>query len=234
MIRADEKRELLGRGLLFSRLAPEEIDEIASLAVTRRYDKEQVIFTKGEPSNRLFAVLRGRVRVVTYSDEGNELVFRIIEPGEVFGEIGLLDGKERTATAIAHEASEIDVIDRKSFLRLLERHPGLTIKLLSAFAGRLRTTSELLEDTLFLNVPARLAKKLLELADSYGRETPEGTRIGISLPQHLLGHLIGTSRVSVNQQLGLWRERGWIRVERSTVTLVARDELQGVADRSDD
>jgi CRP-like cAMP-binding protein len=234
VIRAEERREILRRGVLFSQLSPQEIDEVARLAVTRRFDPEQLIFTKGSPPDRIFTVLQGRVRVVTYSDEGNELIFRFIEPGEVFGEIGLLDGKERTATAIAHDASALDVIQRARFMGLLERRPALTIKLLSALAGRLRTTSELLEDTLFLNVPARLAKKLLELADSYGRETPQGTRIEMALPQHLIGNLIGTSRVSVNQQLGIWKECGWIRLERSRVTLLDREQLEQVAARLDE
>ena len=99
-----------------------------------------------------------------------------------------------------------------------------------AVDSRLRATTALLEDTLFLNVPARLAKKLLELADVYGTETERGTRIELRLPQELLGNLVGTSRVSVNQQLVGWRERGWVEVESSFVTVLDAQALARVAD----
>lgn len=226
-------REVLSGSFLFAKLEEKDLDALLELSARKKLDAEQVVFTRKSPADRLYAVVSGRVRVVSYSDSGNEIIFRILEPGDVFGEIGVLDGEARTATAIASETSELLVVERGRFLRFLEKQPKLALDLLSAMAGRLRTTTRLLEDTLFLNVPARLARKLLDLAETYGKETPAGTRIEMKLPQEVIGNLIGTSRVSVNQQMKIWKERGWISVERSFVTLIEGAQLERVAEDGD-
>jgi len=234
MSRAADARAILSRSFLFSKLSERELDELISLGMPRKIAREQVIFTRGSPSDRMFAVLQGRVRVVSYSDTGNEIIFRILEPGEVFGEIGVLDEGERTATAIATDACELLVLERKALLARLLRSPELALKLLAALAGRLRTTTELLEDLLFLNVPVRLAKKLLALAQTHGRDVGSGRHIEMRLTQEVLGNLIGTSRVSINQQMRAWKERGLIDMERGSVTLLDLDSLELIAEGAEE
>jgi CRP-like cAMP-binding protein len=225
----DADRAILARSFLFSELSEREIDELISLAVWRRFDAEEVIVTRGTPSDRLFALLRGRVRVVRMSAAGNEIVLRMIDPGEVIGEIGVLDGGERSATAIASEPSELLVLQRNALLARLRNTPELYLKLLTALAGRLRDTDEQLADLAFLNVPPRLAKKLLSLAKSYGRPVEAGVRIELHLTQEALGNHVGTTRVSVSQQICAWRKRGLIEMKGGSVTLCDVAELERIA-----
>ena len=111
----------------------------------------------------------------------------------------------------------------------MARNADFAMKLLAAMAARLRTTTDLLEDLIFLNVPARLAKRLLDLAKIYGREDGSSIRIEIKLSQEALGNLIGTSRVSVNQQLGAWKSQGLVSVDKSIVTLLEPTRIEEIA-----
>jgi len=152
----DAIRGIFKGSFLFSKLGDRELDELIALGSYRRFDRDQVIFSRGASSEKLYAVLLGRIRIIAYSDDGNEIILRMIGASEVFGEIGVLDGGERTATAIASEKTEVLVVERKTILTLIEKNPTLAIKFLSAVAGRLRTTTEQLEDLDFLDVPTRL------------------------------------------------------------------------------
>ncbi|HXH27690.1 MAG TPA: Crp/Fnr family transcriptional regulator, partial [Candidatus Polarisedimenticolia bacterium] len=120
-------------------------------------------------------------------------------------------------------------LDRRDFLPFLERHPRVAIRLAELLAARLRTLSELTEDSLLLALRARLAKKLVALAGRYGRATPEGTRIEIDLSQGALGEMVGTSRESINKQLGSWSRQGLVKSERGRITVRDMDELKALA-----
>jgi CRP-like cAMP-binding protein len=145
------------------------------------------------------------------------------------GEVALLDGGPRTATVSTLTVCDFLVIGRQDLLKLLEAEPGVAIRLLAACATRLRHTSELVEELVFLALPARLARKLLQLAQSYGSNTGRGIHIGLKLSQRELGELVGSSRESVNRQLGLWEEAGVLRYERGTVTLLDTTALTRLA-----
>ena len=229
-----ERRAVFRNSPLFEGLNDRDLDQLLALGGSRRFAKEQVVFLRESQPDALYAVLTGQVRAVTNSLSGSELILRLIDPGEVFGEVGLLDGSPRTATTIASADSELFVIEGKRFRAFLSARPGLCLQLLAALARRLRSTSQQLEDVQFREVPARLARKLLELAESYGRSTPDGTRIERPLPQQVLGNLIGASRVSVNQTLRAWAADGLVEVGRSRLTLLDLDRLQDVADELDD
>jgi CRP-like cAMP-binding protein len=159
---------------------------------------------KGDAAAGMFAVTRGRVRIVSNSAEGKEVILRVLEPGEIFGEIAMLDGGERTADAVAEGDTELMYVGRAEFMSFLEGNPRLCIDLLELVCGRLRSTSEQLEDFSFLDLRARLAKRLLQLAAEHGEETPEGTHIAMPLSQQTLAAMMGTSREAVNKQLRQW------------------------------
>ncbi|WP_445681303.1 Crp/Fnr family transcriptional regulator [Radicibacter daui] len=224
------KKDLLLRHYLFQDLPEDVIDRLLAMTVTRHVHAGETIFLKGDEGDTLYGVLSGKVRISVSSPTGKAVVFNIMETGDVFGEIALLDGLERTADAIAMEAGDLLMILRRDFMGLLEREPRLSIHLLKLLCERLRWTSDQIEDAVFLSLPARLAKKLISLADIYGEENDEGIRIGLDLPQHELGHMMSTSRESINKHLQAWRRAGLIDLHRKSIIIKNRQALQEVID----
>ena len=215
-----DKRQLLRQSLLFAEFAPPELDKLVQFAKLRSFKSREVIFNQGEPGRHMFIVITGTIRISILSEEGKEMTLGTLGPGDVFGEIALLDGKERTATVTAITACECLVLERQEFIPFLELHPQAAIKLLTALSARLRMTNEIIADTLFLNLPPRLAKKLLYLAKIHGQQTPQGLRINIKLSQQELGNLVATSRESINKQLRAWQEEGLLRLEHGYITIL--------------
>jgi CRP-like cAMP-binding protein len=224
-----ERRQLLANSFLFSQLEPSHLDEMLIAARTKRAKAREVIFHRGDEGSHVYAIVRGRLKVVVPSTDGKEMVVAILEPGEVFGEMALLEGSDRTATVTAIEDSELLVLGRREFIPILERHPKVAIRLLAALSGRLRQVNALVGDTLFLNLPARLAKKLLSLARRFGQPAGRGIRIALKLSQTDLGNLVGTSRESINKQIRQWEEEGLIRMEQGSVVIADPDQLEALS-----
>lgn len=221
--------QLLARVSFLQDLDRRDREALLSLATTIRYEPRDAVVRKGDIGTQLFGILRGRVKAVTSSPEGRELTLSIMGPGEVFGEIALLDNAERSATIVVLDECELLCIRRADFLRYLERHPRVAIKLLGALASQMRRLTRMVEDTVFLNLPIRLARKLLDLADQYGRRTAGGVRIELRLPQQELADMVGTSRESINKQMRAWSDEGIIVVERTRITIARRDQLEVLA-----
>ena len=161
-------RQVLRRSRLFARLGDSEIDAILAHATVARQAEGDHIFAKGDPGNSMMAVLRGRVMISSPSPDGRQVVLTVMREGDVFGEIALLDGNERTADATAMVDCELLVVPRRSLLALLERRPDLCIDLLIVLCERLRRTNEQVEDLAFLDLEARIAKVLVRLAEENG------------------------------------------------------------------
>jgi CRP/FNR family transcriptional regulator, cyclic AMP receptor protein len=222
-------RALLEGHYLFGQLAAEDLDGLLAHARMERYRTGQTIFLKGSAGTGMMAVVSGRVRISTPSLDGRELVLNMIHEGEVFGELALLDGKERTADASAAVDCELLVLERRDLLPFLEKHPGVALRLLAIVTGRLRQTTEQVEDVAFLGLESRLAKQLLRLATRHGRRSAGGEiTIDAKLSQRELGQMIGLSRESINKQLSAWQREGFVRVEEGTITLLDPDELRRV------
>ena len=178
----------------------------------KRLKRGELLFRKGDEGSNAYIVASGKLKVITAGDDGREFVFHILEPGEVVGEIALLDRSPRSATVEAMEDSELLVIQRRELLPFLRSHPEVAVKMLGQLGGLVRGLSEQLQDTVFLGLQNRLAKKLLALAQSFGQETPNGTRIELKLSQQQLGELLGTTRESINKQMRQWTHEGLVRV----------------------
>ncbi len=224
-----ERRAMLARAPLFARLDEAELDALLDTTHTKSLEAREELFHKGDPGSQVYLILRGRLKAITTSAEGDDVVFSIMGPGELFGELGLLAGGTRTATIQALDRSELLVLDRREFLPFLRAHPDVAIKLLEVLARRARSISEMIEDTHFLNLPARLAKKLLNLAARYGVDTEGGVRIELRLSQTELGDLVATTRESVNKQIRAWTEGGVLSMDRGIVTIHRRGELESLA-----
>jgi CRP-like cAMP-binding protein len=226
---AERRRELLQRVPLFAGLAEDRLTALAAVSTTRRLAAREELFHKGDPASQVYVVSSGRLKVYTTSREGDEVLFAILDEGEVIGELPLLTGGRRTASVATLEASELLVLDRRDFLRYLREQPGVAVELMVVLAERLVRSSEFAEDALFLSLPARLAKKLLLLCDRYGSQTSDGIHIGIKLSQGELADLVGTTRESVNKQVRAWTEEGTLRMHRGEIVVLRPEALERLA-----
>ena len=223
------KRELLAKLPLFAGLGPRELDALAAVARSKSLAAREELFHKGDPGREVYAVVEGTLKVLTTSDEGDDVVFNLLGPGELFGEIAALCDAERSASVIAFSRCELLALERRELLAFLRAHPEASLSLLSVLAERVRRLSQLVEDTLFLNLPVRLAKKLVEYAARHGEATPEGTRIALRLSQGEWGDLVGATRESVNKQMRAWTDQGLIRMDRGCVVIRRPDALEALA-----
>lgn len=222
-------KSILSQHFLLKHLPLEDLERLAQLSTTRRLQPGESVFMKGDPGNSMMAVLAGRVRICAYSAGGREVVLNVINAGEIFGEIAMIDGGERTADAFAMEATELLVLSRRDFMPFLERNPSVCVKLLEVMCRRLRWASEQLEDVNFLDLRSRLAKRLLHLAD---HQPDGGKNPGVRISQHMLASMIGTSREAVNKQLRFWEEEGVIDVRRGSITVLSRERLAEIVEDS--
>lgn len=210
-------RTVVERDSLFRGLPKATVERIAALGVRRLYGEGSVIFMRGDPGDSLCGVVSGRVLISASRPGGKEVFLNVIGPGESFGEIALLDGMTRTATATAMTRTELTIIRRDQFLPLLRTEPQLASHLIQLLCTRVRWTAQLMEDSALLSVPARIAKRLLSLAQLQGRETAGGIRLNIS--QEELAQFLGVSRQIVNQHLQVWKADGWIQSGRGNITV---------------
>jgi CRP/FNR family transcriptional regulator, cyclic AMP receptor protein len=226
----DAKRAALLGSPLFDAMRPAELDEILKLASERRFRRGQTIFQRGDNGSSLMAVLRGRVRISSISGDGKEVTLNVISPGEIFGEIALLDGEPRSADASAIEETTLLVVERRHFLPFLRQNEDLFLRLLAVLCSRLRRTSTALEEIALFDLPIRLARVLLKLGEDYGRAGPGGTRIDLKLSQRDLSNLVAASRESVNKQLRAWREHNVVDLEGGFIVLRRPAELHRLTD----
>jgi CRP/FNR family cyclic AMP-dependent transcriptional regulator len=225
-----DKRALLRDHPLFGALGPEVLERLSAHAIPKKFSQGATIFTKGDPGTSLFAVSQGTVKISASSADGRDAVFNLVTEGAIFGEIALLDGRPRTADAIAVTDCELMVIERRDFVPLVESNPDVALKLIEMLCARLRQTTAQLEDIMFLDLPGRLARTLLRLAE--GATSPQQGRI--VLTQREIGQIIGMSRESTNKQLRSWERRKWIKLERGGIVLLARDALATIANTVED
>jgi CRP/FNR family cyclic AMP-dependent transcriptional regulator len=223
---ASDRLALLRDNALFADLDQAAVERLASYMTRRWIPRGTTIFSKGDPGNGLMGVLSGMVKISVMSADGREAVLNIIQPGEVFGEIALLDGRPRTADATAMSDCEIMAIERREFVPFLRSQPDIALRLIEILCARLRRTSEQVEDVMLLDLPSRLAKALLQLADKVA--TPDSRR-KVAITQREISQIIGMSRESTNKQLRAWARRKWIRLERGGVAVLDPSALAQVA-----
>ena len=227
-----DRRALLAQHFLLAQLDDASLDSLLAVASERQFTNSQVIFQKGDPGTSMMAVLKGRVRISAYSEDGREIILNMIEPGQLFGEIALLDGKERSADATAMGKTTLLVLDRRDFVPFLEQNPKIAIRLFDVLCDRVRQTSEMVESIAFLDFGARLAKLLLQMAQNYGQENDQGLLINLRISQADLGNLIASTRESVNRQLNAWAHDEIIALDHGRIVILDRETLQLTAQSS--
>ena len=213
------QRQVLRRSPLFVRLGDEETDAILAHARVAKYAAGDQIVVKGDPGDSMMAVLNGRVSISVPSPDGRQVVLSVLRDGDIFGEIALLDGKERTADVNALTDCEILIVPRRSLWSLLEHRPDVCIELMLVLCERLRHTNQQVEDLAFLDLKARIAKVLLRLAGESGAGKMQIEPVAVRISQSALGELVGGSRESVNKLLHVWKQSGIVSVEKGAIVI---------------
>ena len=221
-----DKLALLRDHALFGQLPPHVIEHLGSYMRKRTLARGENIFSKGDLGSGLMGVLSGSVKISVPSADGRDIVFRIIHPGEIFGEIALLDGRPRTADATVMTDCELMVIERRDFIPFLRSQPDLMMQIVEILCSRLRWTTEQVQDVSFLDLPTRLAKALLRLVRENEGAVGDGQ---LTITQRELSQVIGRSRESTNKQLRIWAKQGWVRLQRGAVTVLQPEKLVEVA-----
>lgn len=211
---------------LFNSLQDSDVEALASTVRIKTLKPGQTLFHKGDEGTALYIVKQGTIKIVLPSRIGDEIIVTIITDGDFFGEMALLDGEPRSADAIAIDASQVLILRRQDFLHFLQSNVNAIKAILSLLSKRLRSTDEMLEDTCFLSISVRLAKKLVELAQSHGREADDGIHIELSLTQKELGDMIGATRESINKELRGMREKKLIQTHGNKIQIMDMEKLK--------
>jgi CRP-like cAMP-binding protein len=226
---AAARRNALSKAQIFQSLEPAAIDAVLARAAVRRINRNEVIRRRGDPGTGMAIIVSGRVRISLMSEDGREVTLTMLGPGEVLGEMTLLDGSECSADATAQEDCTLLTIERVQFLRLLKANPDLCLQLMAILFQRLRRANAALEDMALLDLPTRLGRLLIRLAADYGVRGPRGTRIELKMSQKDLSSLAGGSREKVNRQLRLWEDEQVIGKENGRL-LIIKPHLLAPAD----
>lgn len=195
----------------FRDLPPIVIESLARLCALRALKSGATLFQKGDPADALYGVRRGQIGIETGTRDGQRFTLAFLGPGDLFGEIAVLDGKGRTADAVATQPTELFALRRSDLLGFLAAEPSVGIKLIEILCQRLRSLSGQVEQSLTMRLDARLRARLLMLAEDFGDE--------IAITQDQLARSVGASRESVNRQLRQWEDAGLLDIRRGAIAL---------------
>ena len=218
--------EALQKVPFFAGRSQAEMAVLADRLVLRHFDADQVIFHYGDPAGLLYVIIGGKVKITYSSPDGQEAVLAILGEGDFFGELALLDDSPRSATAATIESTETLTLHRDEFLNYIDSNPAFARHVLHILAKRIRHLNKQVSDIFFLDLPARLARTILLLAEQHGEPAADGTLITISLTQTDLAEMTGATRVSINKALGRFRRAGWVRVDGRHLTVLKRSALE--------
>lgn len=216
--------DFLGTVPLFNGLDQEELQRFADLTREKFYPKGSVILFEDDPGDSLFVVRQGRVKVVLIGEDGREVILGVLGVGEHFGELSLIDDRPRSAHVIAMDDAHLLVLRREDFRKRVESSPAVAWSVLTELSRRLRAADEKIGGLVLLDVPGRIARLLLDLAEESG-----GQRIEKSLTHQTIAQIIGASRETVSRAMKEFQDAGWIDVERRRVTLSDRAALEARA-----
>ena len=221
-----EGRRLLGNCPLFVGLSANERAAIAARARIRTVPAGEMVFAIGSPGDEMMALLAGTIRISVPSPDGKELLLAMLKEGEVFGELSVLDGKERSADAVAETACTLAILDRRDVLSFFERNPSAWLKLVIVLCERMRRTDQIFAEVALLELPSRLAKMMLRVTSGEG----QSSRIRFS--QRELASMVGGTRESVNRCLRKWQSSFIIKVSEGAIVITNRGALEAIAEQS--
>jgi len=218
--------EVVRRAPLFEALDSDDAEALLTQMSPVRMERGDILFREGESGDSLYVIGEGKIKLGRSSSDGRENLVAILGPGEMFGELSLFDPGPRTMTATAVAETQLMGLGNDSLTGLLTGRPEVAKALLGALAKRLRRTNEHLADLVFTDVPGRVAKALLDLAERFGRPVDNGIMVSHDLTQEELAQLVGASRETVNKALADFATRGWLKLEARAVLLLDVDRLR--------
>ncbi len=216
--------ETLRQVPLFSHLSEEEIKRLSAATRQKMYPKNSIIVFEDDPGDALYVVDSGQVKVVLIGEDGREVILSILSGGEFFGEMALIDDQPRSAHVIAMQDSNLIVLYREDFHRCLDETPRIALGLLRALSRRLRSADHKIGGLVLLDVPGRISRLLIELADEN-----DGKIISRSITHHTIGQMVGSSRETVSRTIKLLEEKGLLTVTRKTIEIRNREGLEAAA-----
>jgi CRP-like cAMP-binding protein len=218
--------ELLSQVPLFSSLGSDDLERLSASLQPRRYNRGEIIFHQGDVGTDLYILRKGEVTIRLSSPDGREVSLALLRRGAAFGELALLDEAPRSTDAVAREETALLSLNRKDFQRFLEERPQVVPALLAELSRLVRRVTQTVHDANFLDARARLARVLLDLAQTQGQPGTEGVAIESRLTQTELASLCGLTRESTNRWLRFYAREGLLSYEEGRITLLEPDNLR--------
>ncbi|MFQ5580627.1 MAG: Crp/Fnr family transcriptional regulator [Nitrospiria bacterium] len=207
-------------------MTSKEMGELDRITRMESVKKKTPIFFPGDPSQQVYLLKEGRVKISRVSEDGREVTIALLEPGEIFGELNVLDDSPRDTMAEALDDSQICVVNKELFLSMVQKKPEFSFRLTKLIGLRLKRIESRVEDLVFRDVATRLAHLLLELSKDYGKETSEGIKLRIKITHQEIANLIGSIRETVSAVLGDFKREGLIGFEGRIIILLKPDALK--------
>jgi CRP/FNR family cyclic AMP-dependent transcriptional regulator len=217
--------DALRKAGLFQGVDSSDVEAIVSEFEIMEVARGQVLFHEGEPGDSLYIVISGKVKLGRRASDGRENLVAVMGPSDQFGELSLFDPGPRTATAVVVTDGRVARLPKAALQKWVEERPQIAMQLLRVVARRLRRTNTMLADLIFVDVPGRVAKQLLQLAQRFGSVEGGQLRVTHDLTQEELAQLVGASRETVNKALADFAGRGWLRLEGKSVVILDRERL---------
>ena len=217
--------ETLARAGIFQGIDPTAVEALSSALEPVEFPRAHVIFAEGEPGDRLYIIVSGKVKIGRRSGDGRENLLAVFGPSDMFGELSIFDPGPRTSTATTVTEVRAVTMDRAALHEWIGKRPEIAEQLLRVIARRLRRTNNSLADLIFTDVPGRVAKALLQLAQRFGSQEAGMLRVTHDLTQEEIAQLVGASRETVNKALADFAHRGWLRLEGKSVLIQEPDRL---------
>ena len=207
------------------------LDEESARALRRQMSEVKLsrgehLFLEGEDGDRLYVVLDGKIKLTRAAPDGRENLLSVLGPGEMFGELSLFDPRPRTASASAVTDAVVAALAHDELRPWLRDRPEVSMHMLRALARRLRQANDVTADLVFTDVPGRVAKNLLDLADRFGEQESDGLHVHHDLTQEELAQLVGASRETVNKALADFAARGWLQISARSVLILDTERLR--------
>ncbi|MGA9407666.1 MAG: Crp/Fnr family transcriptional regulator [Bacteroidota bacterium] len=198
---------------IFNELSDQELEKIAGLGVRKKYKKGSIILLEEETGAALFVIVSGKVKIVRMDDDGREVILSILGGSDFFGEMAILDGLTRSASVVATSKSELFMIHRRDFLKLLNDYPMVAIALLRELTGRLRKADAQIKSLSLKDAAGRVANVVLQLADEIGMFRKGRVEIDELPLQQDLANMAGTSRETISRMIHKFIKKGYLQLQ---------------------
>ena len=218
-------QDILSRAGIFQGVDPVAVQHLIEQMETVRYPRGTTIFDEGEPGDRLYIITSGKIKLARHAPDGRENLLTVMGPSDMFGELSIFDPGPRTSSAVCVTEVTAATMNSEMLKQWVADHPSIAQQLLRVLARRLRRTNANLADLIFTDVPGRVAKTLLQLANRFGVQEGSALRENHDLTQEEIAQLVGASRETVNKALATFAHRGWIRLEGKSVLIVDTEHL---------